>query len=81
MDIKITVSRLPWWSSGYDSMLPMQGTQVQSLVRELDPHAATKTQCNQINKFFKKLQCQTIFYQYILVGDKKKEICAILTRM
>ena len=27
----------PWWSSGSDSKLPMQGAQVQSLVRELDP--------------------------------------------
>ena len=42
---------LPWWSSGWDSMLPMQGAWVQSLVGELDPacmpqlripHAATK---------------------------------------
>ena len=28
---------LPWWPSVWDSELPMQGTQVQSLVRELDP--------------------------------------------
>ena len=28
---------LPWWSSGWDSMLPMQGTLVLSLVEELDP--------------------------------------------
>ena len=28
---------LPWWSSGEDSMLPVQGSQVRSLVRELDP--------------------------------------------
>ena len=34
---------LPWWVSGQDSMLPIQGAQVQSLVRELDPkHAAVK---------------------------------------
>ena len=26
---------IPWQSSGYDSMLPLQGAQVQSLVREL----------------------------------------------
>ena len=53
-----------------DSTLPMQGAQVQSLVRELDAtcmpqlrvhelqlrshQAATKTWRNQINKFFKK---------------------------
>ena len=28
---------LPWWSSGWDSELPMQGAWVRSLVRELDP--------------------------------------------
>ena len=27
----------PWWVTGSDSMLPMQGAQVQSLIRELDP--------------------------------------------
>ena len=27
----------PWWSSGQDSALPMQGTWVRSLVRKLDP--------------------------------------------
>ena len=56
----------PWWHSGKDSKLPMQGNWVRSLVRELyptcmpqlrvhmlqlrSPPAATKTQCNQINK-------------------------------
>ena len=29
--------RPPWWSSGYNSTLSMQGPQVPSLVRELDP--------------------------------------------
>ena len=51
----------PWWSGSEDSMFPMQGTWVQSLVRELDPtchkslHAATKTQHSQTNflKYFK----------------------------
>ena len=28
---------LPWWASGQDSKFPMQGAQVQFLVRELDP--------------------------------------------
>ena len=32
-----TIERLPWSSSGWDSELPVQGSQVQSLVRELDP--------------------------------------------
>ena len=26
---------LPWWFSGYDSMLPLQGAQLQTLFREL----------------------------------------------
>ena len=29
---------LSWWSSGYNSMLPMQGAEVRSLVRELRSH-------------------------------------------
>ena len=42
---------LPWWSSGWDFSLPMQGAQARSLVGELEtacmpqlrsPHAATK---------------------------------------
>ena len=34
--LKYTVIGLPWWSSGKDSALPMQGAWVLSLVRELD---------------------------------------------
>ena len=37
------VQGLPWWSSGQDFMLPVQGAQVQFLVRELDPHATSKS--------------------------------------
>ena len=40
---------LPWWSSGWDSELSMQGAQIQSLVRELDTtkswHATAKRSC------------------------------------
>ena len=32
---------LPWWSSGWDSMLPMQRVPVQSLVEELDATCST----------------------------------------
>ena len=35
---EITVSGLPWWSSGYDSMLLLLGVQVQSLVWKLRSH-------------------------------------------
>ena len=34
---KRSAKGFPWQSSGLDSELPIQGTQVQSLVRELDP--------------------------------------------
>ena len=33
----IVFQGIPWWSSGWESALPMQGARVQSLVRELDP--------------------------------------------
>ena len=42
---------LPWWSSGLDSKLPVQGAWVRSLVRELHPachrslSATTKRSC------------------------------------
>ena len=36
--LKCAVERLPWWSSGQDSMLLIQGPWVQSLVRELGSH-------------------------------------------
>ena len=35
--IKKVKEGLLWWSSGQDSALPMQGTKVQPLFRELDP--------------------------------------------
>ena len=34
---KPTLNGLPWRSSGWDSVLPMQGAQIQSLNGELDP--------------------------------------------
>ena len=40
-DAKPSVGGFLWWSSGRDSVLPMQGTWVQSLVRELDPTCHT----------------------------------------
>ena len=35
--VKTILRGLPWWSSGQDSALPMQGARVRSLVGELDP--------------------------------------------
>ena len=37
---KIKAQAIPWWSSGQDSVLPLQGTWVQSLVRELRSYTA-----------------------------------------
>ena len=43
---KVSRLGLPWRSNGWDSMLPVQGAQVQSLIMEVDPTkvdlAATK---------------------------------------
>ena len=36
-NLRLWEGGLPWLSSSKDSMLPMQGPQVPSLVRELDP--------------------------------------------
>ena len=33
---KESLEGLPWWSSGYDSMFPMRGAQIWSLIKELD---------------------------------------------
>ena len=41
---------LPWWSSGYDFMLPLQGAQVQSLVGELRFHNLLSTAKNNNDK-------------------------------
>ena len=49
-----TPKGLPWWPSGYDSTLPIQGGQVRSLLRELDPTCCSKTWHDQINKYFSK---------------------------
>ena len=35
---KMTHQGLPWWSSGQNSMLALQGLGIQSLVRELKSH-------------------------------------------
>ena len=35
LGIRTNTKGLPWWSSGKDSTLPIQGVQVQSLVRQL----------------------------------------------
>ena len=48
-----TAGGLPWWSSGYDSVLQLQGALVRSLVEELRfPHAL---QCSQ-NKTTTKIK-------------------------
>ena len=39
----MTSRRFPWWSSGSDSMLPVQGAWVWFLVKELDPATTDST--------------------------------------
>ena len=34
----LQMHRLPWWSSGQDTVLPLQGAKVQSLIREPRSH-------------------------------------------
>ena len=40
--------RLLWWFSGWESMFPMQGMQVQFLVRELSSHVPHSLKINKI---------------------------------
>ena len=57
---------LPWWSSGSDSELPMQGLQVQPLVGELRSHmpelflmcktSNTKQECPLLLLLFNKIR-------------------------
>ena len=66
------VVKLSWWSSGLDSVLPVQEPGVQSLVRELDPicHnrdqrsrcAAIKTQHRRISENTKERQMEMVVY-------------------
>ena len=37
--MKETEEGLPWWSWGKDSVLPMQGVWVRSLIKELRSHS------------------------------------------
>ena len=49
----------PWWSSGQDYMLPMQGVWVQSLVRELRSHMHQGQKKKKIKKKKKNLDGTT----------------------
>ena len=59
---KSFVQGLPWWSSGLDSILPIQGVQVQSLVGELNPTCHNYDQA-QSNK--KKIFVQGFFFFWL----------------
>ena len=53
-------------------MLPMQGTQVRSLVRELEIlHTATKSWCSQIDKYFLKV----LIASYFAIFATLKQLC------
>ena len=43
--IRWKINRLPWWSSGLDSTIPMQGTQISIPLRELEPTCHNQISC------------------------------------
>ena len=45
---------IPWWSSGYRILLPLEGTQVQSLVGELGSHKPCGQKKKGLKAIFKK---------------------------
>ena len=45
---------IPWWSSGYRILLPLEGTQVQSLVGELGSHKPCGQKKKDWKQFLKK---------------------------
>ena len=77
-------SGLPWWSSGQDSTLPMQGSQVLSLVRELEPTGSHMPQLRVLMSQLKPAQLSPhqkkrhqsfagAFFEYSLQTNWKKE--------
>ena len=63
---KIMIQGLTWWSSGLDSMLPLQESWVCSLVRELSSHmlcvmAKKKKKKRRKNNLKKKMMIQNNF--------------------
>ena len=65
--MKETEEGLPWWPSGKDSVLPMQGAQVRSLVKELRSHIS----CSMAKK--KKRQWKDLHIQNLSRKCSKKE--------
>lgn len=77
---------LPWWSSCWDSSLPMQGAWVQSLVKELRSHmlrgmikkkksgkvnSAGRVHCMFTFLWKKKAKICFKFFWYIYIKDRK----------
>ena len=58
--MKETGEGLPWWPSGKDPVLPMQGAQVRSLVKELRSHIS----CSMAKKKKKKKKDSGKIYTY-----------------
>ena len=63
--MKETEEGLPWWPSGKDSVLPMQGAQVRSLVKELRSHLS----CSMAKKKKKKRKSGKIYTYRIYQGN------------
>ena len=66
--MKETEEGLPWWPSGKDPVLPMQGAQVRSLVKELRSHIS----CGMAKKK-KKRQWKDLHIQNLSRKCSKKE--------
>ena len=70
---------IPWRSSGQDSELPLQGTRVPSLIRELrpgKPRGAVKKQTNKQNKFISSFQANREEQRAFLVSASS-QLCSV----
>ena len=75
---------LPWWSSGYDSALPLQGAWVRSLVGEIRsciPCGVAKGKKKKVKNGLNIRHETTNIYHGILFSYKKEENPAICDNM
>ena len=64
-----SVSRLPWWSSGYDFVFPLQGAQIWSLFRELRSCMLCRTAKLIIVKLFLLFYLKSVSCKRAIVGS------------
>ena len=73
--IKQALQGLPWWSNGWDSMLPMQGTRVWSLVGGLDPICHNRVCMQQWRLKIPSCWCNQINSKINVKKEIKKKHC------